>query len=537
MEKLAVQKASWLSWFFRGVLILGLAFLVTRLIELQVIKGNYFRALAEGNRIRRVPITAARGKILARGGEVLVGNKEVKKEVTFAPESGYKKVEPNKDSNPQDIIKEWQREYYLGAQAAHITGYLGEVNEDEVGKVDGSCNQKGPRTLGLFVGRSGLEAQYDCTLRGIDGEELVEVDTAGRKVRVIGTKEPVAGQDITTTIDINLQRKLAETIGDSRSAAVITDTNGQILAMYSGPSFDPTNITPYLSNEGLPLFNRVLGGAYHPGSVFKIVTATAALEDGAIDKNYTYEDTGVVTIKADPQAQIVQDYTYTNWYFTQYGRTEGVIDLPRAIARSTDTFFYKLGESVGVDNLVSWAQKFGLDSPTGIDLPGEVTGLVPNPKWKKRVKGERWFLGNTYHMAIGQGDLALTPIAVNRVTTAIANGGKLCKPHLVGDDSCQNLGISPDTINEIKEGMVGACTSGGTAFPFFDFADKVGFPAACKTGTAETFKEDITHAWFTVMAPADFPELVMTVMLEEGGEGSSEAAPLARQVFDYYFNP
>lgn len=536
MERLAVQKASWLSWFFRGVLVLGMALLVGRLVELQVIKGSYFRALAEGNRIRRVPITAARGNILARGGEVLVGNKKVEKEVIFSPASGYQKVDVSADSDPQDVITQWERDYRLGDLAAHVTGYLGEVNQDEVGKVDGSCYAKGPRTLGLLVGRSGLEAQYDCKLRGIDGEELVEVDTLGRKVRVIGTKKSVAGEDITTTIDYNLQKKLAQTIEDKKAAAIITDTNGQILAMYSGPSFDPTDIGPSLTNKDLPLFDRVIGGAYHPGSVFKIVTATAALEEGAIDKNYTYEDTGVVTIKADPAAQIVQDYTYTNWYFTQYGGVEGEIDLPRAIARSTDTFFYKLGELVGIDSLVDWAKKYGFDTSTGIDLPGETAGLVPDPKWKKRVKGERWFLGNTYHMAIGQGDLALTPIAVNRMTTAIANGGKLCKPHFVGDSTCTNLNISQETIDLIKQGMTAACATGGTAFPFFDFSVG-GQGAACKTGTAETFKEDKTHAWFTAMAPADFPELVMTVMLEEGGEGSSEAAPLVRQVFDYYFNP
>ena len=486
---------------------LGGVILAARLSEFSIIKGSYFRALAEGNRIRRVPITAARGKIIARGGEEIVGTRAD------------------------------QREYFLGSGAAHLTGYLGEVDEDEVGKIDGSCPQKGPHRLGQLVGRSGLEQQYDCRLRGIDGEELVEVDTRGRKVRIIGTKESVAGQDLKTHIDFRLQKKLAEVMEETKGAAVIIDGKGQVLALYSSPSFDPTDVAKSVEDRQLPLFNRVIGGAYHPGSVFKLVTATAALEEGKIDRDFVYLDTGSEVVKADPTAQIPQDYVYTNWYFTQYGRTEGEINLARALTRSTDTFFYKAGELVGVDALVSWAQKFGLGEATGIDLSGEISGLIPSPKWKMRVKGERWFLGNTYHMAIGQGDLALTPLAVNMMTSVIANRGKLCPPTIAGDTSCSDLAIDKDNIAFIKEGMIGVCQAGGTAFPFFDFEAKSGVSVACKTGTAETEEEDKTHAWFTVFGPADNSELVMTVLVEKGGEGSAVAAPIARQVFDFYFNP
>ncbi len=504
METLALDRTSWLSWFARGILVLGGLLLLGRLFELTIIKGDYYYGLSEGNRIRRVPIVAPRGQILARGGEILVGN--------------------NKDGS---------RDYLLGEAAAHLTGYLGEANEEEVGRIKGECPEKGPVGLGDLVGRGGVEEQYDCTLRGVDGETLVEVDTADQVVRTLGTREPVAGKDVKTNIDLKLQKKLAEVMEEKPGAAVITDDSGEVLALYSSPSFDPQNVSPSLSDEDLPLFNRVISGLYHPGSVFKIVAATAALEEGKIDKDFVFDDPGVMTIKADPQAEIMRDYTYSNWYFSQYGRKEGVIDLPRAIARSTDTFFYQLGELLGVNALVSWARTFGLDEKTGVDLPGETAGLVPDPKWKMRVKGERWFLGNTFHLAIGQGDIALTPLAVNTVTEVIASAGRHCVPKVAGEVDCRRLRIDQETIDLIKKGMVGACSEGGTAFPFFDFSPQV----ACKTGTAETNEEDKTHAWFTVFAPADYPELVITIMVEKGGEGSDVAAPIAREILDYYFHP
>lgn len=539
MESLAKpQKQSWLSWFSRGLLILvGLIF-IGRLVELQVIKGNYFRALAEGNRIKKVPIRAARGKILARGGETLVGNSEIKVEVSFDPESGYekKKIEVNKSG--EDLITEWERNYLIGSEAAHITGYLSEVNEKEVGKVDPHCPEKGPKKLASMTGRGGLEEVYDCKLRGFDGEELVEVDTFGDKVRVLGRRTPTAGENLHTTIDLNLQEKVVEVMkrqikvgadsvipANKLGAVVATDTSGEVLVLYSSSSFDPGKIKPELfSDPGLPFFNRAIAGSYHPGSIFKIVTATAALEEGKIDDSYRYTDPGVIT---------VNEFSYKNWYFSQYGGTEGEIDLVRAIARSVDTFFYKLGEFVGPDNLAAWSKKFGLGQKTGIDLPNETGGLVPNPDWKEKTKGERWFLGNTYHMAIGQGDIELTPLQANLLTSVVASDGLLCKPHLIRKENsdCVKLDLKKETLGLIKKGMVAACLPGGTAFPFFDFQPQV----ACKTGTAETNEVNKTHAWFTVFAPVDDPEIVLTVLIEKGGEGSYVAAPIAKEILKYYF--
>jgi penicillin-binding protein 2 len=532
-----MNEQSWLTWFLKGILFLGLLILSSRLFELQILKGEYFQALAAENRVRRVPLLAPRGEILARGGEVLAKNREIKKWVTFDSQTGYVKKEVTVETPPDEIVSEWRREYVLKDVLAHTTGYLSEVSESEVGKIDVHCPQKGVRILGSLTGRSGLEEEYNCTLRGVDGEELVEVDAYGKKVRTLGRKNPLTGDVLKTNIDYLLQMKLTEVMNSQKDlavnwqgAAVITDTKGEILAFYSKPSFDPNKITPsLLTDENLPLFNRVIGGTYHPGSVFKIVTAAAALEEKKIDADYTYNDPGVIK---------VNEFSYANWYFSQYGATEGIINLQKAIARSTDTFFYKVGEFLGPETLAKWAEKFGLDEKTKVDLPGEVVGLVPTPVWKERVKGERWFLGNTYHMAIGQGDLAVTPLAINRMTGVIASGGFLCQPHFVGSNAaCQNLGLREETIAEIKSGMEAACSQGGTGYPFFDFEEKsAGVKVACKTGTAETQEEDKTHAWFTVFGSSS-PEdtIIMTVLVEKGGEGSAVAAPIAREVFDYYF--
>lgn len=378
----------------------------------------------------------------------------------------------------------------------------------------------------------------------------------------MGRRDPIAGEDIRTSIHYGLQKMVAEvmngergsprgpaTDGTLRGAIVATDIKGEVLALYSSPSYNPNifiekksgEIQKVLKSRDLPLFNRVIGGSFHPGSVFKPVVAIAALEEGEIDEGFTYEDTGQIIIET-----IYGTFSYTNWYFTQYGATEGKIDVKRAMARSTDTFFYKIGELVGIRKLNEWAHKFGLGELSQIDIPGEVVGLIPSPEWKEEVKGERWFLGNTYHLSIGQGDIALTPLGVNQAIAAIAANGVYCTPHLatsgvlgndklarrsLGEGGCKDLGISKNTIKLVKEGMKGACSPGGTGFTFFDFE----IPTACKTGTAETIEEGKTHAWFVAFAPVDFPEIVATVLVEKGGEGSYVAGPIAREIFEYWF--
>lgn len=498
MQTLANSKReqSWLSWFLRGVLILGGFILIARLFDLQIIKGEYYRKLSEGNRIERIKIKAERGKILSRGGEVLTG-----------------------------------------PEFSHLTGYVAETNEFEVGKVDPNCIEKGPYKLGQIVGRGGLQEYYNCHLTGIDGEELIEVDSGGNKIRSIGVRHPVAGSDLKTNIDFNLQVEIAKNFEGKTGSAVATDKNGAVLALFSSPMFDPNDIKKSLTDPELPLFNRAIGGLYHPGSIFKPLVLIAALEEGKIDKDFRYNDTGVVTVESP-----YGNYSYTNWYYTQYGGQEGEVDLTKALARSTDTFFYKVGEFVGIENLVEWTKKFGLTKLTNIDINGEVQSLVPSPDWKEKVKKERWFLGNTYHFSIGQGDLALTAIGIHRADLAVSNGGKLCDLKIVGEANCTNLTAKPgvlikkENINLVKEGMKKACSTGGTAFTFFDFSQKHNnLEVACKTGTAETNEDDKTHAWFTVFAPIENPEIHLTVMVEKSGEGSKVAGPIARKVFDKYF--
>lgn len=520
------QKQSWLVWFLRGVLILSFLILSGRLFELTVIRGAYFRSLSEGNRIRRIPIVALRGNILARSGEVIASNKKAE-------------IDDNGVAEKGGIIIEWNRYYPQGFDFAHITGYLGEVLSEELGKVAGECSEKGPRILGALIGRSGLEERYDCFLSGIDGEMLLEVDAHGKKLRILGRRNPRPGEDLYTNIDFGLQKRVSDLFDGNKAAVVVTTQEGEILTLYSSPSYDPNVFVEkgkdeersnFLLDKNLPIFNRVIGGIFHPGSVYKPLISIASLEEGKIDKDYRYKDEGQITIKT-----LYGTYSYRNWYFTQYGGVEGEIDLVKALARSTDTFFYKIGELTGINAIVSWSEKFGFNKKTGIDIPGEVEGLVPSPDWKLNVKGERWFLGNTYHLSIGQGDLAVTPLAVNTAIASFANGGKICKPKLVGETECYDLEIDKKNIDLVIKGMVAACSSGGTGYTFFDFEELTGIKVACKTGTAEDGGRK-PHAWFSVFAPVEDPQIVVTVLVENAGEGSSIAGPIARDILNYYFN-
>ena len=526
---------SWLSWFLRGVVIVSFLILFSKLVEVQVIKGDYYRGLAEENRIRHIPIPAPRGKIVARGGEILAGNIDVKRRVKFLSQGGFEVTEDLTGATEEEIITDYKRYYTLGPKFAHGLGYLGEVSAEEVEKIDPECPEKGPRMSGALTGKVGLEQQYNCLLSGVPGEELIEVDTSGKKIRTLGKREPLPGQDLKTTIDFTMQTEAAKAMEGKKGAVVVSDAKGEILAFYSGPSFDPNKIdTSLFTDPDLPFFDRVIGGVYHPGSVFKPLVAMSALEEGKINKSYRFTDTGVLTVKT-----LYGDFSYSNWYFTQYGGVEGEIDLTRAIARSTDTFFYTIGEMVGPEKIAFWANKFRLDQKTGIDLPGEISGLIPTPEWKKKIKKESWFLGNTYHMSIGQGDVAVTPLGINTYISAIAADGKLCKPHFAGEAECEQLNLEKENLELIKKGMTGVCSQGGTGYTFFDFAAKHdGIEVACKTGTAESSTDDTEpHAWFTFFLPAGAggpPGIVATILVEKGGEGSKVAGPIARQIADVW---
>ncbi|MFH1840743.1 MAG: penicillin-binding transpeptidase domain-containing protein [Candidatus Shapirobacteria bacterium] len=491
-----------LSFFYFLLFICFLLFLV-RLIELQLIFGGRYRALADGNRIRQLVIPAPRGLIYDRNDQPLVANRplyrlcESEDKCQEISRDEALKLQAEGSATAEQIRLSLFRYYPFGRALAHVLGYLDH---------DGQ-----PQT--------GLEKYYHDWLEGQDGGELIEVDTFGQRVRDLGRREALPGRDLYLSLDANLSKIAFEALAGYRGAIVVTEAKtGQVLALASSPSFDPNQIEPsLLSDEDKPFFNRALSGAYPPGSIFKIITAAAGLEEGKIKGQTLYTDEGVIR---------VGDFVYRNWYFTQYGRTEGAINVVRALTRSTDTFFYKVGEWLGAEALIGWAEKFSLGNSTGIDLPAESTGHLPS-------LSQKFYLGNLYHLAIGQGDLLITPLQANLIAVVIATDGRLCLPKIQsGESTCQDLDLKKETLDLIKEGMIGACSSGGTAYPLFDFQPRV----ACKTGTAEYGdKEGKTHAWLVAFAPVDEPQIVVSVLVEGGGEGSSVAAPMAKKILEAWF--
>ena len=507
-----------IGWWMRVMVFAVVGMILARMVFLQVVLGEQQVMVAEGNRLERVIVMADRGVIKDREDRILARNVDMDGEVV--------------------------REYPYGETVAHVIGYVGEVGEEEVGQ---------GLVLGSRSGKMGVERSEDERLRGEFGEELVEVDATGKRVDLIGKREAVAGQSVKLNIDAELSREIGRILavreeekGEYKGAVVVSRVGtGELLALVSWPSFD-NNLFSGLPGEGKykkveevlgdgerqPMFDRAVGGNYPPGSIYKLVTAVAGVEEGKVDRETTVLDEGEIKIDS---------YRYGNWYFDQYGKTEGEIGLQRALARSNDIFFYKVGEWVGVEKLGEWSRKLGLGRRTGIGLEAEGTGRVPDPLWKEKLTGERWFLGNTYHMAIGQGDLTVTPLQGNLMTAAVVSG-KLCKPGLVvGEEGrCEDLSLSEVGREMIVEGMVGACSEGGTAASFFDFPVRV----ACKTGTAQQGgEEDDPHAWITAVVPAENSEgnrdddyangVVITVLLEASGEGSAEAGPVATQIARY----
>lgn len=525
-------------YFFILLFVFGLGLLSTRLFSLTLIEGKRYRQLSSENRIREMVITAPRGIIYDRNDKPLVRNIPL-------------------ISDPKSTT----REYIYGPVLASVLGYLGEVGPEELDiipplKSPGSDVYK----MRDIVGKMGIEKIYDAYLRGVDGREMFEVDAANQYIRTLGRVDPRVGASLNLTLDLDLSKKAWELLKDKKGAVVVTEPeSGAVLVLYSSPSFDPNNIlkgnslSEIFDNPDRPLFNRAISGQYPPGSTFKIITAIAGLSTGSITANTTIEDTGVIT---------VGDYSYSNWFFTQYGKTEGSVDLVKALRRSNDIYFYKVGEKIGIEKLAFWGKQFGLGKKLGIELAGEAEGLMSDPVWQKKVKKEQWYLGNTYHTAIGQGDILATPLQVNAWTNVIANGGFLCRPFLNAKSkkSCLDLNLEPSHIETVSRGMTEACSAGGTGWPLFNFMvdnpylkidgvnflegpiasgsarPKVSIPVGCKTGTAEFGDPDNkTHAWFTAFAPSSKPQLAVTVLVEEGGEGSSVAGPIVRDILKAWF--
>ncbi len=555
------HRKPYVFFLFGAVLLFGLGLLIARLFSLTVIEGENYRKLAINNRLREVRILAPRGIIYDRNGLPLVRNIPLE-------DYGKENTDESTPDNENLLVEGVTREYIYKDVFSHILGYIGEINNDEISLFNQklTIQNKGksienPYKMKDMVGKNGIELFYDNYLRGKDGKKLYEVDAFEQQVRVLGRFEPQPGKNLYLTIDTGLQSKAKEIMTGKKGALIVSNPNtGEILSLISEPGFDPNifitgnGIDEIFVREDNPLFNRAISGLYPPGSTFKIITALAALESDAIDKNTKIEDTGVLK---------VGDFSFGNWYFSQYGKTDGFVDMITALKRSNDIYFYKVAEKTGIETIAEYAKKMGLGSDINIDLPGFEKGLMPDPIWRKEVLGQNWFLGNTYHIAIGQGDIQATPLHVNTWTNLIATDGIFCTPHLDKNKndlkSCRILEFKRENIETVKKGMIAACEDGGTGWPLFNFhvendnlkIDELDFfpakestrsakksvriPIACKTGTAEFGNLKKTHAWFTAFAPVFKPEISVTVLVEEGGEGSSVAAPLAKEIFKYWF--
>lgn len=552
-------------------LVVSLLLLSIKLFGLQILQGKYFRNLSDNNRIKTTIIHAPRGTIFDRNGKPLVYNVPGYRETV----NGKTKLLTQDEAisliakGQKNLEIDSLRQYPYKEIASHVLGYLGQISTEEL-----KTSEFSDYSPGEIIGETGIESEYEHNLRGIDGKELSEVDSLGGVIRKLGQTDPVPGQDIELTLDIDIQNAAFNAMkGVKKGAAIVSKPDGEILAMVSKPSFDPNLFTMgenykaasesgytdlsqvLLDGTNQPLLNRAISGTYPPGSTFKIIAASAGLNDGAIDRNYTVDDTGVVKVGA---------FSFANWYFTQYGRTEGAVNVVKALQRSNDIFFYKLAEKLGIDRISKMANLFGAGKTLGIDLIGEAKGLVPTEEWKKKAIGEQWYLGDTYHYGIGQGYMLSTPLQVNSWAQIIANQGTLFRPHLLKNAPQYKLNanfLNEKTINLVREGMIEACSTGGVAWPLFNYTIKnpnlkidgkniLEAPIsttsasakdfrkvviACKTGTAETTPTQEPHAWITVFAPAYNPQVVVTVLSEESGEGSNVAGPIAKKILDSYF--
>jgi penicillin-binding protein 2 len=583
------------QYIFVGVIVMVFLLLIGRMVYLQLIQGRQYKMIAEENRIRMVPAIAPRGTIYDRNGAALVANRpsfavsvipselinaeqvlpllsalinmpegEIRKlldegaDDPFTPvrlkrnidQTTLAKVEERRRELPGVLIEAVPlREYIYKDLAGQVFGYIGAMNEEELSEL----RKYGYRPSDL-VGKTGLEKVWERTLKGQDGGRQIEVNAAGEPVRLVGDKTAIPGNGLVLTLDMNLQKAAQDALKEyivwaqkggrpvtSGGAIVVIDPrSGAIRAMVSEPGYDPNVFAggvslkdwqAIINNPHNPLLNRAIESTYPPASVFKIVTSAAALELGCATPGEIFKDTGV--------------YVLNGWKF--YGwKVEGLgpLDMSGALAWSSDPYFYEMGNRIGVDRLADYAVAFGFGKPTGINLPGEAQGIVPTAAWKEETHGEVWHPGETLIAAIGQGYYLVTPIQQANMIAAVANGGILFRPMLVDKvispqgavledlkpEALYTVGLSQDTWANIRKGLR-AVVEQGTASGVFQ-----GFPisVAGKTGTGET-GAGTTHAWFACYAPYENPEAVVVVFIENGGEGSGAAAPLARKVLEAYF--
>lgn len=578
-------------------IVLCFIILVFRFWYLQVIKGDEFKYLSENNRLRKVLVRSPRGKILDRSGNLIadvrpsfnlsIVGEDVKDldKLVFAvserlgidEEKLMDKIKSASPFRPLLIKRDISREdvaffeenrihfaginldvepirYYLnGPIMAHILGYISEISEKELSQA-----KDDEYYLGSLIGHTGLEKVFEKELKGKHGSKQIEVDAYGRELRVVRSVESKPGSTVTLTLSMKLQKLAAELLEGKNGAIVVIDPrSGEILALASNPSFDPNLFASGISaaewnklttNKYKPLQNKALQGQFPPGSIYKIVVATAALEEGIISPMTSFNCPGFFSFGGR---------IFNDWKKGGHGR----LSLHRAIVESCDVYFYNVGARLNVDTLARYAKGFGFGRFTEVSLPEEKPGIVPSSDWKLKTIGERWYAGETISLAIGQGYNLVTPIQIASMIGAVANGGTRYRPALVkkiesidGKSIYQfkpeivgTLPARPATLKIIREALKGVVNDPhGTGFR----AKINGITVAGKTGTAQVAKlrdewktkdfekipeEFRDHAWFVAFAPFEQPELAIAILIENAGQGGSRFASLAKRIIESYF--
>jgi penicillin-binding protein 2 len=565
---------------------------------LQVVQHEKFQELAENNHQRVLPLRAPRGVVFDRDGQPLVENRNsygisilrehtrdlnrtirllahvlgrdeaqvreiverhksqpLFRPITIVQDAPLAQVAAvmarRLDSELPDVVVERvpTRLYPTNSLAAHLFGYVSEVSEAQV-VADETLSS------GDIVGQSGIEKVYNNRLMGVDGARRVVVNSVGREIRPIEEIDPLEGNRLRLTIDADLQRAVEDgfrAFGYSGAAVLMDPNNGEVLAFTSQPAYDPNAFaagidratwTALNSDSLRPLNDRALQGRYSPGSTFKMVVAIAALEEGLADPNFQVRCGG---------AAVFHGHTFRCWKAGGHG----TVDLRKALEQSCNVYFYTLGNMVGVDRIHKWAALLGLGVKSEIDLPNEITGLVPSTEWKQRTMGERWYAGETISVAIGQGQVSVTPISMAVMMSALANGGTRVTPHLLRavDDGTgwkpvpapapqSTVAIKPETAAAVREGLWRVVNqTGGTG----GRARIEGYDVAGKTGTAQvvslsgaraaagrTTRDLRNHGWFVFYAPADKPRIAGVILAEHAMAGGN-AAPIARHALDTFF--
>ena len=579
--------------------------LLLRFVYLQIVQYDYYRTKAEDNRISIVPIMPNRGLILDRSGTVLARNysaytleispgKVADLEKTINGLESIVEIRPSDrtrfkrlmieakgaDSLPirtrltdeevakfaanryrfpgVDIQARLFRQYPLNEIASHLVGYIGRINDREVERIDNeglTANYKGTD----HIGKTGLEQSYESELHGITGYEQVEVDSGGRGVRTLSRTSPTSGNNLVLTLDIKLQEVAEQAFGENRGALVaIEPATGGILAFVSKPGFDPNLFVDGIdlaswdllnTSPDRPMVNRALAGTYPPGSTFKPYMALAALELGKRTPQQTIYDPGF--------------FQFGNHRFRDdKPGGHGTVDMYKSIVASCDTYYYMLGNDLGIDNIARFIGQFGFGAKTGIDIEGEATGVLPSQEWKRRhfkkPEQQKWYAGETISIGIGQGYNAYTPLQMAQAMATIANDGVIYRPHLVnyienirsGERTLvepkleRAITLKAENIEFIKRALAGVNTDGTGARAFA----KAEYTSAGKTGTAQVValkqnekydekrvgERHRDHALFIAFAPLESPKIALAVVVENAGFGARAAAPIARQVLDYY---